>query len=264
MRRYSKALGMLLLSLALLVGACGGTPSDDGAAADLAATQAALEATQAALEAAQAEAAEEQPEVTPTVEAVDEITDAPSGAEPYFVEEFDGSLASWTYFLTSGDEDDMELYNESGKLVFDLQGENLWVYLTYDEFTYQDVRIDVEAENIGNNNNNVSLICRLSDRGWYEFNVANNGLYSILFFDELDDQYELLYNGGSTAIRTGRDTNQYTAICEGDELTLLINNVEARSITNTALSEGLVGVSVASFELLPVLVELEWVSISLP
>jgi len=35
----------------------------------------------------------------------------------------------------------------------------------------------------GTNNNNISLSVRYSDEGWYEFNIANNGLYDI-FMDE--------------------------------------------------------------------------------
>jgi hypothetical protein len=50
---------------------------------------------------------------------------------------------------------------------------------TYDPYVYEDVRIDARVINRGVNNNNVSLVCRYTDSGWYEFNIANNGLYWI-------------------------------------------------------------------------------------
>ncbi len=199
----------------------------------------------------------------------------PGGGDPgggdegplaFFVEEFDGGLGSWSYFLTNGNDSNMAIFNDNGRLVFDIGDENTWVYLTYDEFFYTDVRLDTVAENLGRNNNNVSLICRYSDRGWYEFNIANNGLYSILVFDSGANEYRLLADGGSTAIRSGRDFNEYTAICEGNVLSLWINGTFINSYTDNTynLREGLIGVSLSSFNVLPIQVEFEWFSISLP
>jgi S1-C subfamily serine protease len=189
-----------------------------------------------------------------------------TSSEPFFVEEFDQTLDNWSYFLMNGDESKMDLYTDSGRLVFDLGGEDLWVYVTYDDYTYTDVRIDAEAENLGRNNNNVSLICRYSDRGWYEFNIANNGLYNILIYDNTTESYERIADGGSTAIRSGRDVNTYTGVCSGDTLTLYINGVEVNSVQETRfrLKEGQVGLSVSSFDVLPINVEFGWVAISPP
>jgi hypothetical protein len=141
------------------------------------------------------------------------------------------------------------------------------VYVLYDEYYYSDVRIDVQAENLGKNTNNVSLICNYSDRfGWYEFNITNGGMYSILVYSEIDGDYFTLASGGSTNVRMGRDVNTYTAICQGNQLSLYVNGVFEREHVDTKynLREGLVGVSVASFEVLPILVELEYFSISVP
>ena len=165
--------------------------------------------------------------------------------------------------MISGDEADFNIYTEDGKLIFDITGTFVYTYLTYDEYFYEDVRVVARARNRGSNNNNVSLICRESELGWYEFNIANNGLYSIDRYDD-PEGYVLLFNGGSTSIRTGKDVNEYTAVCEGTRLTLLINGVEERSVKDTVLQEGRVGVSVSSFENVPVLVEFEWVEISIP
>jgi hypothetical protein len=213
-----------------------------------------------------------QPTPTDTVAPVEEDTEEPPSVfdeEPlaFFVEEFEGDLSSWSYFLMSGDESKMDLYTDNGRLIFDLQGENQYVYLLYDEYTYSDVRLDVQAENLGKNSNNVSLICNYSDRlGWYEFNISNGGEYWILVYSELDGDWFQLANGGSVNVRTGRDTNIYTAICQGNQLALYVNGILEREHTDTRynLKEGQVGVSVSSFSVLPILVEVDYFSISVP
>lgn len=199
-----------------------------------------------------------------------------ASAEAYFTEEFDTNDA-WTYFLVDGSksqitEEDLpgfDIFTEDSKLTFDLTGENLWVYVTYDPFEYEDVRVDMRVINRGVNNNNVSLICRYTKDGWYEFNIANNGLYWI-FAASVDSDgtvsFGLVYNGGSNDIKAGKATNEYTAICDGRTLALYINGKEARTVEDNkyALSSGQVGVSVSSFDVLPVTVDIDWVTISEP
>ena len=200
----------------------------------------------------------------PVVEEPEEPVGEP---QAYFIEEFEEGLDSWTYFLMDGDESKMDLYTDNGRLIFDLQGRNQWVYVLYDEFTYSDVRIDVYAENLGKNTNNVSLICNYSDRfGWYEFNISNGGLYNILIHSELDGGYISLANGGSTNIRIGRDANVYTAVCTGNQLSLYINGILEREFVDRKynLREGQIGLSVSSFEALPILVEVDYFAISQP
>lgn len=187
--------------------------------------------------------------------------------EAFYVEEFEGDLNNWSYFLMNGDESNMDFYTEDGYLVFDLQGENQWVYVLYDEYTYTDVRIDVLADNRGKNTNNVSLICQYTDRdGWYEFNISNGGVYDIYVYSELHDEYRSLFHGGSKNVRMGRDINIYTAICQGKKLSLYINGILEREIVDNVykLREGQVGVSVSSFEILPILVEIDYMAISQP
>jgi hypothetical protein len=204
-----------------------------------------------------------QPEPTQAI-IEDEPEDEPLA---YFVEEFENEIPSWSYFLISGDESKMDLYTEDGYLVFDLQGEDQWVYVVYDEYYYPEVRIDVLAENRGMNTNNVSLICNYSEtEGWYEFNISNGGLYDLLVYSEIDGDYFQLASGGSTNVLTGRAENLYTAICQGNQLALYINGVLEREYTDNRynLREGQVGLSVASFDVLPILVNIDYFSISLP
>jgi hypothetical protein len=240
--------------------ACGGsTGGNEDQAANLAATQQSLEATQAALA--------NQPEPTEAPAATEAPAEpaATEEAPAFYTEEFDEVNDLWTYFLMSGEDSDLTIITEDGAMVFDIQEEQVYAYLTYDAYFYEDVRIDTSARNLGSNNNNVSLVCRETEDGWYEFNIANNGLYSILRYDADINEYTLIYNGGSTAINTGKATNEYTAICDGDTLSLFINGVEARTVDHdNRYPEGRVGISVSSFENVPVTVNFEWVTISEP
>ena len=210
-----------------------------------------------------------------------EETEPPQAvAQEFFKEDFDGSNENWSFFIVDGSKDvpefagddleDSSLYTEDGLLVFDLVGEYQWVYAFYDPYEYKNVSMEVTAENRGVNDNNISLICRYTeDEGWYEFNIANNGLYNILHgIVDSDGRviYTRLADGGSNRVKQGKDTNTYGITCEDRTLTLYINGKETRTLddNNFVLRGGKVGISVSSFHVLPVDVELDYVDISEP
>jgi len=191
---------------------------------------------------------------------------ATASGDNYFYTEFDGGLDSWSYFEWHGKEDGFSAETANNRLRIELDGKNVWLYFLYNDYSYTNVRIDTKAENLGRNNNNVSLICRYSDdKGWYEFNIANNGTYTILWYDSVSlKDYKLLYSGGSNLIHMGKDVNEYTAICNNDKLTLGINGVEVRTVTDKNLKEGLTGLSVSSFDVTPIIVEFDYFGVSVP
>lgn len=217
--------------------------------------------------------ATEAPTEAPATEVV-VVTEAPV-AKDYFTEEFDTPLTSdWSYFtITASDKADAEKVTveaDNGKLVWEFDSEWVYYYLFYGGHEYEDVKLDVRADNRGKNNNSVSLVCRYTpDEGWYEFNIANNGLYSIIFMELLDNgkiRENRIANGGSNDINQGKETNEYSITCEDDQLTLTINGSEAITIPERkyGLSSGQVGISVSSFNVLPILVEMDWFQISEP
>ena len=195
-------------------------------------------------------------------------TEAPVQSPIYFTEEFDSGIPDWSYFVQNGDESLMDLSADSGSLSFNLNGEDLYVYVMYDPWTYDNVRVDATADNRGKNSNSVSLICRYSESdGWYEFNIGNDGLWQVFVYDiATGGDYQMLNSGGSTAIHSGKAVNEYSAICNGTTLSLYINGTKATSFQETyySLREGLVGVGVSSYQALPIIVNVDKVSISEP
>ncbi len=189
---------------------------------------------------------------------------ASASGDVYYSTDFDSGLGDWVYFLTSGSDDGFVAQTIGSNLKFQIDQQDTWVYFYNDAISMADVRVDTIASNLGRNNNNVSLLCRYSDAGWYEFNIANNGEYTILFFDDAINDYRLLFSGGSTLIKMGRDVNEYTAVCQGDRLTLGINGVEVRTVTDKNLKSGYAGLSVSSFNVTPIDVEFDYFVLSVP
>lgn len=197
-----------------------------------------------------------------------EGTEAPA----YFTEEFEGDISNYTYFewhekySTAEQDDSLAPTTKDGAMVFDIQSQEKYVYVNYEPYLYTDVRLDLSANNRGKNSNSISLICRYSEEGWYEVNVQNDGLYSIMAYIVNDGKYYNIFNGGSNLIKTGKDTNAYTLICQGSNLTLGVNGTEVKTVSDKKynLREGQVGFGVSSFNALPILVEVDYFQVSEP
>ncbi len=216
-------------------------------------------------------------EVPPTEPPATEAPTEPPvpEAQPYFTEEFDAPLSSdWTPFYiydpSESDPDKVTVETKDGKLVWDFDSKYVYYYLFYGAFDYEDVKLEAIADNRGKNNNLVSLVCRYDPAvGWYEFNVANNGLYNIYFMEVLDSgkiRENRIVNGGANAINQGKAVNEYSATCQGEELTLYINGekIISHKERRYALRSGQVGVSVSSGNVLPILIEMDWIKVSEP
>ena len=219
-----------------------------------------------------------QPTDVPPTEALPPTEEPPTlepPAQEFFTEEFDNPLtADWDILTVTGsadaDPDKVTVEANDGKLVWDFDSKYLYYYLFYNAFDYENVKLDVRADNRGRNNNSISLICRYNpDRGWYEFNIANSGVYDILYGEVKsngDIAYSTIANGGSLAIKQGMEVNEYGIVCDDNELTLYINGDEVTTVKENryGLRSGQVGVSVSSFNVLPILIEMDWIKISEP
>ena len=216
-------------------------------------------------------------EVPPTEPPATEVATEPPApqSQQFFTEEFDNWLSSdWDVLTVTGsdkaDPDKVTVEANDGKLVWNFDSEYVYYYLFYNAYDYDDVQLDIRADNRGRNNNSISLVCRYDPNvGWYEFNIANSGVYDILYAEVKsngDISYNTIANGGSLAIKQGKEVNDYGIVCKGNELTLFINGDEVKSITEKkyGLRSGQIGMSVSSFNVLPILIEMDWVEISEP
>lgn len=217
---------------------------------------------------------EEEEEVVSSEE--EEVAEPSSEALDFYREEFDGDLGNYSYFEfheyfgNASADDSLVPSNDNGYLIFDINSKNKWVYVTYDPYEYEDVRLDLSSDNRGVNTQQVSLICRMGDEGWYEFAVQSDGLWVLYAVSMTNSgpQFNLMVNGGSTAIRMGKAVNEYSMICEGDQISFYINGVEPKGSPHTdrkyVLRRGLAGFAVSSLEETPVKIEVDYFQLSQP
>jgi hypothetical protein len=194
-----------------------------------------------------------------------------SNAPQFFYDELDGPLSDlWVdevYYYTSEDDPNAEpvysIEQERGALKFYLESPWQYVYYIYTPHTYQNVRIDYEVENKGVNTNNVGLVCRYTDYGYYEFIATSGGYYSIMRYYE--DGNKELATGGIKSIRFGTEKkNQFTAVCDGEYLTFIVNDVEIARVHDDEITEGYAGINVSAEDVVPVQIEVNWIQISEP
>ncbi|MCU0487405.1 MAG: S1C family serine protease [Anaerolineales bacterium] len=183
---------------------------------------------------------------------------ASASGDSYYESDFDAPLSDWVYFLMSGQESGASADISDGKLKIDIQDPQTWIYFYLDPLDVADVGIGTRYENLGRNSNSVSLICRYSDQGWYEFNVAMDGTYNIYRYDTTLGDYVALYSGGSTAINIGKDTNEIVAVCIGNQLTLVVNDTTVRTVTDKNLKSGKIGLSLSSYNSTPIVGEFDY------
>jgi hypothetical protein len=192
----------------------------------------------------------------------------------YFTEEFnaDTDLGKWPSFQWNNTGSDNFLSQDvtptaqDGYLVFNIRKPYISTFVSYNPVDYDNVKVSISAHNGGQNTNSVSLICRYSHEGWYEFRIGNDGLYSILAFMAVERHYYNLQSGGSTAILSGMGVNEYSATCNANELSLSINGTKVASIKDNMhqLGTGKVGFAVSSYDILPILIEINWFKIEKP
>ncbi len=185
----------------------------------------------------------------------------------FFWEDFTGDLGNWSY-ITYGSEDNNTISAEDGKIIFNITEADAGIMFLYDPYVYTDVRIDVALENKGRNTINVTLLCRYSDSdGFYQAVVTSDGRYVLNAYDAKQDSHTQLYDGASADINQGKASNIFGMKCEGNTVTLYVNDVEVRSVEDkyVVLDEGQVGVYVGAIgDIVPVIVELDEFLISQP
>jgi len=197
-------------------------------------------------------------------------TEAPVVASKFFTEEFDQDPGSdWVVDILGPGADAhkdsvvVEFTNEAMRI--ELPEQDLYYYYTYSGFSYDNVRLDLRADNRGVNSNNISLTCRGSSEGWYEWSVGSDGLW---YLYAVTDTYNSIASGGTTFLKLGKEVNEFTMICNDKKISMFVNGQEIKQSPVTdnkyVLREGSVGFNISSINKVPVIVEVQWFMISEP
>jgi hypothetical protein len=188
--------------------------------------------------------------------------DASEPGDPYLGTEFDDTEGWYTFSVP----DDVSFTAEEDTSLVYIQVDDMHstVYMVYDLELPVDVQIDAAVETVaGPNRNNISLVCRATADGWYEFSMNSGGYWYIWKYD--DGEYTELTRGASNAINLQKNNNELTATCIGKELTFYVNSTEMGSVfDNRFKGGGQVGVSVSTFDIPGAGVEFDWLVASVP
>jgi hypothetical protein len=161
------------------------------------------------------------------------VTEAPTeapAASQFFTEEFDQDPGSfWTIDIigpgAEKNKDKVKTEFTNSRMRVELPEDDLYFYYSYLGYGYEDVRLDLRADNRGVNTNNVSLVCRSSKDGWYEWSVGSGGdwyLYAVT------DKYNLIAQGGTILQKQGKEVNEYGFQCKGKVISMFINGKEVK------------------------------------
>lgn len=211
-----------------------------------------------------------EPTEAPATEvATEPPTQAPAVSQ-FFTEEFDQDPGdAWSVdIIGPGAEDHKDSVKTeftNSKMRIELPEKDLYFYYTFNGYSYDDVRVDLRADNRGVNTNNVSLFCRLSKDGWYEWSVGSDGVW-ILY--AVTDKYHQVFNGGTNTLKQGKAVNEYGLVCQGNKIAMFINGQEIKGSPFTekkyGLRDGAVGFNISSLWVKPVIVEVDWFKVSEP
>lgn len=186
--------------------------------------------------------------------------------EIYFTTEFD-EPENW-YTLTVPDSDDYEATTDESKLRLLINPKEVTLYSFYElDLTNPDVKVETLAQKVeGPNANNISVVCRASDLGFYEFSMTSGGYWRIYLYEVEGDSnsYTLLASGATTATKLMNQPNKLAATCVGDQLTFYINGVRVGTTSDSTFTGGgEVGVSVWG-EATGLMVEFDYFTASVP
>ncbi len=185
----------------------------------------------------------------------------------HFTDEFNApETAAWTSFQTGG-ETTPTLAIENGLLRFDIASANTWYYAIHSTHEYKD--ISVTAKFSGPQSGSAGLICRYSESGWFEFNLASDGTYNVLLGQWLTDgiaTYLPIASDPSEYLTPGSMDYEIGLTCQENFLFLYINGKLFRKldVARYELNEGKVGISTSSFEEIPVIITFDWFKVSEP
>jgi hypothetical protein len=191
----------------------------------------------------------------------------PTPVPLFFTEEFNTDLGAWTSFQTGGAESPT-VHLENDFLRIDFSSPNTWYYAIHNAHEYSDVF--VSAKFLGTPTGSMGVICDYSESdGWYEFNLASDGTYSVLFGQLLAEgiaQYTPIATDKTEYLKKGNLDYEIGLTCQENILLLYINGKLFRKldVTRYGLTKGRIGINASSFNEIPMIATFDWVKVSEP
>jgi len=162
----------------------------------------------------------------------------------------------WTFFTVPSSEQ-VTVDQRTGRIYIEVDDSYTEVYFLNDLFLTGDIKMGATFKTVaGPNTNNISLVCRASDQGWYEFSVSSGGEWWIWKYDAAKDSpYSKLAHGYSNSIHLQKAENQLVAQCFGEDLTFWANGDKLGEASDPYFNAGQFGVGIYADKLKGVGVE---------
>lgn len=202
---------------------------------------------------------------TPTQTFTPAPTFTPTPYPMYYTEDFNSDLGAWDTLQTGG-ANSPAIKIENSMLRIDMSSPNTWYYVLGKAHEYS--RVVISAKVDGAPAGSIGLVCFYEPSlGWYEFNVASDGSYSVLLGQWLSEdvaQYTPLATDTTGYLQPGSLNYEISMACDTNTLQLYINGSLFRKldVTSYGLFMGRVGVSTASFDEVPMTVIIDWVNVT--
>lgn len=207
----------------------------------------------------------------------------------YFTDEFEAGVDNWKQLVTAGDTSKSFIETIPGRLRFVLPSSETYVYAFNNAYSYADAYVETEFETMGGSGKNgISLVCRYSDRGFYEMRVSTigdrAGFLQIFRYDtqlkaqkknpyvDLLTKYYRQDAKPVTELKNGNTTNKIGMLCSGNNIAVYANGnpmidlvgKDPIIVQDDLLTEGYSGIGVESFSGGKVLIEFEYFSTGSP
>ncbi len=192
-------------------------------------------------------------------------TDTSTPFPMYFTEEFNSDLNAWESFQTGGS-GSPTVRIENSFLRIDIPSPNTWYYAILNIHDYSNVTVSAKID--GNPDGSIGLVCYYNEsKGWYEFNVASDGTYGVLFGQWLAEdiaQYTPIATDTSSYLEAGGLDYEISMACQANDLLLYVNGTLFRKldVSRYGLTDGKIGITTSSFGETPMTSFFDWVKVS--
>jgi hypothetical protein len=167
-----------------------------------------------------------------------------------FADDFSGEQdCGWVFYDSGGASAKIE---DGSMIVSTNQPGQIW--WTNPGRQFSDGVISVRTQVVsGPDDNAYGVICRYQDNNnYYVFLISGDGFYAIGRYTAGSNQVTYLTGGGeyvpSDIINQGNSQNQMRVTCAENQLVLAVNGIELEAITDTAFTQGDIGLAVSTFQ----------------